>query len=343
MSNTFIKEFRAPCPSTTEPNRTRLFVESLCEHCNEIYVVRKSSYKPTSTCPQCAKRLRGKANFFKRAEQKFGNKFDLVEAKTEYFDCLTPVTVRCVVHDHKYKIRPIHFVGNSYDNAPHKGGCAKCAVEASRKYLNKPITHYLQQLNDKFPNIKVHKVPTNTNSNMNPIELICPVHGVFTKTLADIVKLSPSSTSLCPTCSREKLAWNTRTTRTDIPGKVYLVHFEKENLYKCGVTYKTIEDRFKAVLSNITPIWIVELPTLEQAYQLEVALFRYYAKFRTTYPDTSFGGYTEFLTTAIAKPDERFIEEILCRKESNSGKTLPSKVEGNPERSLEDIQETCRD
>ena len=40
---------------------------------------------------------------------------------------------------------------------------------------------------------------------------------------------------------------------------------------------------------------------------------------------------------------KRFIEEILCRKESNSGEPLPSNVEGNPERSLDINQETCRD
>ena len=42
-------------------------------------------------------------------------------------------------------------------------------------------------------------------------------------------------------------------------------------------------------------------------------------------------------------PDKRFIEEILCRKESNSGEPLPSNVEGNPERSLDINQETSRD
>ena len=46
------------------------------------------------------------------------------------------------------------------------------------------------------------------------------------------------------------------------------------------------------------------------------------------------GGYTELITQEINKPTERFIEEILCLKESNSGKLLPSSVEDNPERKL---------
>ena len=50
-----------------------------------------------------------------------------------------------------------------------------------------------------------------------------------------------------------------------------------------------------------------------------------------------------FLSINVEKPDKRFIEEILCRKESNSGEPLPSNVEGNPERSLDINQETSRD
>lgn len=343
MCNTFIEEIKLSCPSLSEPNRTRLHVKAHCHNCDKEYVIRKSSYNASKPCPQCQKRLRGKQKFLEKAKQKFGDKFDLTKAEIEYFDYSTPVTVRCIKHDHEYKIKPVHFVANSYDNAPHKGGCPKCASESSKTYLNKPITHYLQHLNDKFPAIKVNKLPEDTTSNLNIIELICPIHGVFTKTLADLVRTNPATSSLCPHCSREKLAWNTRQTRTDVAGTVYFVKFTDVNLYKCGVTYKSINERFKGVLSKVEVIWTIELPTLEQAYALEVALFRKYRDFRTTYHDTSFGGYTEFLSINVEKPDERFIEEILCRKESNSGEPLPSNVEGNPERSLDTYQETCRD
>ena len=50
-----------------------------------------------------------------------------------------------------------------------------------------------------------------------------------------------------------------------------------------------------------------------------------------------------FVYEYINTPSKRFIEEILCRKESNSGEPLPSNVEGNPERSLDINQEACRD
>lgn len=343
MYNTFIEELRIPNPSNLEPNRTRLYIKAKCYYCNSEYEIRKSSYSTEKYCPSCEKRAKGKQKFLEKAKQKFGDRFDLTITAQEYFDYFTPVTVKCVKHGYEYKIKPVHFVANSYSNAPHKGGCSKCAVESSKAYLNKPITHYLQHLNDKFPAIKVNKLPENTISNLNIIELICSEHGIFTKTLADIIRTSPNNSSLCHYCSREKLAWNIRQTRTDVPGTVYFVKFTDVNLYKCGVTYKTLNERFRGVLSKIEVLWTINLPTLEQAYALEIALFRYYKEFRTTYPDNSFGGYTEFLTINVNKPDERFIEEILCRKESNSGKLLPSNVEDNPERSLDIPQETCRD
>ena len=40
---------------------------------------------------------------------------------------------------------------------------------------------------------------------------------------------------------------------------------------------------------------------------------------------------SELLTKEIEKPSKRFIEEILCLKESNSEKLLTSNVEDNPE------------
>jgi hypothetical protein len=318
-------------------------IKALCNTCSKEFTISSSRYFQNKPCVQCQKRLRGKTNFFEKAKKKFGNAFDLEQAKLDYVDYTTPVTVRCKKHNHTYKIKPVHFVANSYANAPHKGGCSKCAVEASKEYLSKPIEHYLKHLNDKFPNIKVVTTPKDTSSNLNKITLSCPIHGDFVKTLADLVRLHPDTSSMCPLCSQEKLAWNTRTARTDVKGYVYFVKFTEASLYKCGVTYKGVKERFKGVLSKIEELWVIELPTLEKAFILENALFRKYSKYRTCYPDTTFGGYTEFLSINVEKPDERFIEEILCRKESNSGEPLTSNVEGNPERSLDNCQETCRD
>ena len=95
MYNTFIEEVKLLCASPSEPKRTRLYVKAHCHHCDKDYTVRKSHYSALKPCPQCQKRLRGKQAFFKKAKQKFKDKFDLTKAEQEYFDYSTPITVRC--------------------------------------------------------------------------------------------------------------------------------------------------------------------------------------------------------------------------------------------------------
>lgn len=332
MKNTFIKEFRESKASLIEPTRTRPYVEFICFHCNTTTTMTKASYHEDKPCKECQKRLRGKQNFFKKAADKFGDAFDLTAAEISYYDYDTPVPVTCKHHNHTYLIKPVHFVANSYDNAPHKGGCPKCAEETNKTKNKKPIDQYLQIIEERFPSVSVVSFGTATN-NLEKIQLSCPTHGSFEKTLAAVQKANPFIANLCPQCSAEKHAWRSRMARTDIPGTVYFVHFKDVNLYKCGVTYKSVNERLRGHLANIDTIWTLDFSTLSDAYFFEYQFFREYSQYKCTHPDTSFGGYTEFLSQPISKPSERFIEEILCRKESNSEKLPPQLCEDNSERS----------
>lgn len=339
MKNYDIIEFRKPKPSKIEPTRTRPYIRFTCFHCKSTVEEAKSSFKEDKPCRKCVTRLRGKTNMIIKAKEKFGNQFTL--HLDTYFSYTTPMTVTCNKHNHTYSIKPVHFVANSYDNQPHKGGCHKCANEINTTKNKKSINYYLQILNMKFPDLSVIHSGTAEN-NLEKIKLSCHIHGEFEKTLADLVKTDPTISNLCPTCSREALAWNIRQARTDIPGTVYFVHFEDVNLFKCGVTYKSVYERFRHLKNtSITPIWTLNFDTLSNAYFFEYQFFREYAKYRTSHPDTMMGGYTEFLSIGIPKPSKRFVEEILRRKESNSGKLPPPAGEDNPERSP--IKGTCND
>lgn len=338
--NTFIREYRASKASAAEPNRTRPYIEFICFHCKKTVSMLKASYKEDKPCRECVKRLRGKDSFLRAAKGKFGDAFDLTLAEQEYFDYTTPVSITCNKHNYTYKIKPVHFVAASYDNQPHKGGCPKCAEEINKSKNRKSINHYLSILTNKFPEIEVIS-HGNAETSLETIQLNCKVHGKFEKTLAKIVNSDPSITNLCPTCSSERHAWRSRMAREDIPGFVYFVKFKDVNLYKCGVTYKTVNDRLKGHLENIDQLWLLKFDTLSDAYFFEYQFFREYKEYKCKYPDTSLGGYTEFFNSAIPKPSKRFIEEILCRKESNSGELPPQHSEDNPERSLK--RGTCND
>lgn len=343
MENILIKEFEKTVPAKNSKNGTisinNTYIQFKCFHCNDIVEMRKVSYVHTKPCKQCQKRLRGKQTFFKKAAEKFGDAFDLTKAEAEYFDATTHVTVRCKKHDHEYSVSPVRFTAKPYPNQPAKGGCPKCAHEVQLTKNKQSIDYYLAIIENSYPDLSII-AHGNACSNLEPIYLKCPIHGEFKKSLAKVLQSTKKGSKLCDKCTSEAHAWRTRMARTDIPGKVYFVHFKDVDLYKCGVTHKTTKERLRGHLSNINILWELDFPTLSQAYTFEYLFFRYYYSLKCNHPDTTLGGYTEFFYSYIEKPLQPFIEEILCRKESNSGK-LPPPSEDNPERSL--YGGTCND
>lgn len=321
MRNIVITTFRKYTNSKTEPNRTREVTTFVCGTCSSTTTIQSSSFSMTKPCAACLKRKRGKDNFIRKSAEKFGNAFDVTKAILEYYDHSTPVTVRCIKHNYEYKISPTRFTAKAYKNQPAKGGCPKCAHEVQLHKNKKSIEHYLALLTTKFPSISAVSYGT-AKTNLERIELSCAIHGNFTKTLADIVKISPETSNLCPHCSKEKLSWHTRQARTDIPGTVYFVYFKSIDKFKLGVTYKTVQDRLRGYLNDIEVVWTYELPELADAYHVECALFRKFKEFKTAHPDKRFGGYTEFVSSYIPIPSKRFIEETLCRKKPKQGNSL---------------------
>lgn len=344
MKNTIIKEFRVNKGSKTELTRTRPYIEFTCFHCNTVQIESKASYKEDKPCKECVKRLRGKTNFFIKAIEKFGDKFDLSKAEEAYFDYTTPIPVICNIHNHEYMIKPVHFIAHSYDDAPHKGGCPMCHQEVNKSKNLKTSDYYLRLIEDKFADVNIETFPMHTLSSDTEFTARCVHHGVFTKKIRDILKTDSSVSNMCPHCSREKLAWSTRQARTDIPGLVYFVYFNDVNLYKCGVTYKTTQERLKSFGPNMEIKWEIPFDTLSEAYAFEQQFFRKYYSYRCNHPDTTIGGYTEFLSIDIPKPtNECFMAAMSCRKKSNSEELLPSNVEDNSERSLDIPLGTCND
>jgi predicted RNA-binding Zn-ribbon protein involved in translation (DUF1610 family) len=330
MKNVIIDKFRK---QMNEPNRTRPFIRFVCWRCNKEIVIAESLHLDEKPCKGCCRSILAEQRFFKRAKEKFGDKFDLSEVL--YINSTTKVKVRCTIHNHSYYINPSVFVGKGYSKLqiPQKGGCKYCATESSKQYLHKPIEYYLNKLKERFPKFEVI-AHGNASSNTEWITLKCPNHGIFKTRLSKI--MTEHTVYLCPKCANEMLAWNTRTTRIDVKGFVYLFYIKELNLYKLGVTHRKITKRaWELEYSSNHSFdlkWLLELKTLADAFTIELFLFRKYKNFLNKEEiQCKFGGYSELLTKEIEKPSKRFIEEILCLKESNSEKLLTSNVEDNPE------------
>lgn len=338
MENIKIKEFRKFMRLEKGKDgifreRSRPYTTFQCFGCNKVIDMASSCYKPNKPCNDCLKRLRGKQNFFNKAKEKFGDLFDLSKAELEYYDAITPVTVKCNKHGNEYKVSPTRFVAKPYPNQPGKGGCPECAREINVAKNKKSIDYYLAIIENTYPDIEVISHGT-AESNLEVINLNCPIHGAFQKTLAKVLQSTGVSSKLCDCCTNEQHAWRTRMARIDIPGLVYFVKFNDVSLYKCGVTYRTTEKQLQGHLKNIEILWELPFNTLADAYFFEFMFFREYRHIRCKHPDATLGGYTEFFSEFIQKPLLPFVEEILRRKESNSEELLSDTTEDNSKPSL---------
>jgi len=333
--NKVIKEYRVSKPEKNgSKSRTRPYVDFICGNCGNTVTLPKSNYKDDKYCNKCIRHEKAKQRFFVKAKEKFGDKYDL--SKVSYISPTTKVEVICSKHKISHWITPTRFLVKKYTHIKGhsaNGGCPKCAEEVNKTKNQKSINYYLRILADRFPQFSVVSVKNEVESVNDKITLYCKQHGEFTKTLHSIV--SKESVHLCPHCNNDLNAWKMRTTRTDAKGKVYFVYLPDIQMFKFGVTYRDIKRRMYELGNNIELIWSIEFNTLADAYFFEYQFFRHYKSLR--YKGDRLinkGGYTELMTTLIEKPTKCFVEEILRRKESNSGEPQTDNAVGNPERSL---------
>lgn len=322
MKRVILKEFRERKYDKTTTSRTRPMITYRCTRCNQEYTEINKKGCLDKYCGNCERNIKATSKFLEIAKKKYQDSFDL--SKVLLLHTTDKITVTCIKHNHTYQINRYAFIGKGYgQSCPQKGGCKYCAVEASKKYLNKDINHYLQHLYNRFPSFTViehGKAVSNTES----IVLNCPQHGQFTTTLARLV--SPETVYLCPACNNDMNAWKMRTARTDVKGYVYHIYLPDFDKYKIGVTYRPIQQRMKELSKTCKLVWLLELDTLADAYLLEYCILQLNKQNRVSLEFLGVGGYTEFFISKINKPDEAFIEEILCLKESNSGELLKFKT-----------------
>ena len=326
-----IKEYRV---SKNEKGRTRPYIDFVCGGCTSCNTIAANNYKEDKHCSKCLRKYIAEKTFFKKAKEKFGNKYDL--RKVKYISPTTKVEVVCAKHNLNHWVTPNRFLVKSYSHIKghsSNGGCPKCAEEIQKTKNQKGIDYYLQALEKRFPQFSVIEHGTG-KSVRESIKLYCEFHGKFKTVLHSIV--SKESVHLCPRCSIDLNAWKIRTTRTDVKGKVYFLYLPDIQMFKFGVTCRDTKKRMHEIGDNVELIWELEFNTLSDAYFFEYQFFRHHKNIR--YRGDRIldkGGYTELMTALIDKPTKRFIEEILCLKKLNSGEVLPTRVEDNPEPSLE--------
>ena len=131
----------------------------------------------TSGCPECGDELvwikRGKddnKSIIERARAVHGNKYDY--SKMDFTYMLENVIITCPDHG-DFEQTPANHISN-------KNGCPKCSTERNSKLKSISEEEFLERATEKHGNkydySKMKYVDIKT-----PIEIICNIHGLFTK------------------------------------------------------------------------------------------------------------------------------------------------------------------
>lgn len=144
-------------------------------------------------CQECAnirrteKRLKDKEQFVKDCRKIHGNKYDysLVDYKGSDID----VVIVCPIHG-KFNQKPKHHLLGS--------GCQKCGIENRANKRRLPQATILKRCENKHNN-KYKYLPLNNSTVCDKMQIICPIHGIFTQRIEDHMKGCG-----CDACSTQK-------------------------------------------------------------------------------------------------------------------------------------------
>lgn len=249
--------------------RKRWFATLECFQCGNQFTVREQagSKHLTKPCVSCARRKIAFNNFIKKATDKHDDKFDYsLITEQNYINLFTAVKIGCKNHG-VFEQKPKDHISKA--NA--KLCCPSCIAEFNKVHNKRTIESWKDELQQKAPHLSIAQ-HGNADSNLERCTVFCTHHGEFTTTLASI----KTKKHICSLCAQDHNSWGGRFRRTDIPGILYFIEIPELNLYKLGVTSKTVAGRLKQLKFSYTILWEHHFPTLKEAYEAETRLFKKY-------------------------------------------------------------------
>lgn len=156
-----------------------------CPEHGDFEVTPGAHYILKSGCPECAKISRSKTKskglekFIKQANLKWNSFYNY--SKVNYINNYTKVEIICPIHGSFFKDPRSHIDPQRY------GGCQSCSKERLGKIISKVQQQKPKGTNreafieycSKIHNNKYSYNKMNYVNMMTPIEIICPIHGVF--------------------------------------------------------------------------------------------------------------------------------------------------------------------
>ena len=218
--------------------------------------------------------------FIEKANLVHNNKYDY--SKTVYFNNKTKVTITCPIHG-DFEQAPANHIHS-------KQGCKLCGYKRIMSNQTFSTSTFIEKAKavhgDKYDYSKVVYAKHDT-----PVDIICSKHGVFQQ--KPVYHLGGSN---CQQCSAEvsKLQFDPNKETT-----LYYVYFPVYDVYKIGITSRTIEQRFYGDNVEYVVLSSKKYKTGYTAWKQEQRILTKYLKFKYDGPPILYAGNSELFVTNI--------------------------------------------
>ena len=232
--------------------------------------------------------------FINKVKDIHGDVFDL--STTQYKNSRSPVTITCKIHGEFNKTARALLLG---------AGCPACNSNWKNYIHRRRMTTYdfIEKATSTHNGFYDYSQTVYLNSR-SPVDIICPIHGVFNQHAGGHLEGYG-----CSKCGDKKHGdyrpwlvdtyFNKFPERKDLPATLYLLYNADEDFYKVGITTKMqVEERIKYISHYSFIIVDSILTTYYNAWYEEQRILKEYADFKYK-PTKRFGGWGECLQCPV--------------------------------------------
>lgn len=225
-----------------------------------------------------------KDQFLERAISKHGTKYSYTECN--YINTVTKITINCPNHGNFQQSPEKHMAGQ---------GCPTCGRNTAAKAKEKSTADFVKKAR-KIHGDNYDYADTIYVSAKAKLNIRCPQHGVFSQLASG--HLSGYGCKHCATHGKGRVDMTK-------PCKVYYLHITGTNLYKIGITTKSVEDRYRTKFDRdqFTVVFTKFFDTGREAYEYEQALLKTYSHKRYLGPKQLHTGNTELFSEDVFAGD----------------------------------------
>ena len=199
----------------------------ICREHGEFLLTPYAHIHRKQGCPKCralakneeSLRMRS-TEFLLQARELHGDKYDY--SKVEYIDGVTKVCIVCPIHGEFWQKPVVHLMGC---------GCQKCANESTKEKQMLSKEEFLQRANIAH-NAKYDYSLVDYKGYYSPVQIICPIHGVFEQKTSEHIKGKG-----CQKCAIEARRKKRMLTLETFIGRSRKIHGEKYDYSKTVYTH----------------------------------------------------------------------------------------------------------